>query len=102
MDIAAFKISHSVDDKTPPPCEPKVARNVPSGRWRTCQGRFKMQTLTTACQNHEHAHSSRSVKGQFKGRWMKVQGKGRRQAHIRAVLSWILQPSKLATPSEET
>ena len=51
------------------------------------------------CQNHEHAHSSRSVqggdgghvtstrtavgqfKGQFNGRWRKHLGKGRRRAH---------------------
>ena len=34
-------------------------------------------------QNHEHAHSSRSVQGSSMGQWMKVQGKGRRQAHVR-------------------
>ena len=87
---------------SPPPCKPKSgARNVPSGRWIECLGRFKMQALTRCdanvmstrttagqfkcefsgamedmsgkvqnanthilqCQNHEHAHSSRSVQG---------------------------------------
>ena len=33
-------------------------------------------------QNHEHAHSSRSVQGSSMGWWMKVQGKFKMQAHI--------------------
>ena len=38
------------------------------GRWRTCQGRFKMQTRTVCGgQNHEQAHSSRSVQGSVQG-----------------------------------
>ena len=104
------------------------------GRWRTCQGRFKMQTLTYC---NAKITSTRTAVGQFKGqfngameeistqgqkvsapqmpdsstrwcwsvllcprcrvprpasqnrarnvplgRWMKVQGKGRRQAHV--------------------
>ena len=38
--------------------------STPVGRWRKCLGRFKMQnTHILWCQNHEHAHSSRSVQG---------------------------------------
>ena len=33
-------------------------------------------------QNHEHAHSSRSVQGSSMARWMKCLGKGRRRAHM--------------------
>ena len=87
-------------------------RDIPSGRWRKCLGRFKMQALTycnakvmstraTAGQfkgqfkgameempqtvqnanthilqrqNHEHAHSSRSVQGSSMGRWNVTHG----------------------------
>ena len=49
-------------------------------------------------QNHEHAHSSRSIQGSVQG------GKWRKRAEDEhthaAVLLWILQPSKLATPLE--
>jgi len=33
-------------------------------------------------QDHEHAHSSRSVQGSVQGRWMKVQGTFKMQAHL--------------------
>jgi len=42
-------------------------------------------------QSHEHAHSSRSVQGP-------VQGGNDCKHTSSAVLSWMLQPSKLATP----
>ena len=48
----------------------------------------KVQNANThilGSQNHEHAHSSQSVQGPVsRGRWMKVQGNGRRQAHQRS------------------
>ena len=94
------------------------ARNVPSGRWRKCRRRFKMQTLTycgakitstrTAVgqfkgqfngameerqrkvqdasahilqrKNHEHAHSTWSVRAISMGRWKNCQGGFKMQA----------------------
>ena len=53
--------------KTPPPCKPKSgARNVPSGRWRKCLGRFKMQALTHC---EVIVMSTRTTVGQFKGQF---------------------------------
>jgi hypothetical protein len=52
---------------------------VSRGRWRKCQGRFKMLSLTyCGGQNREHAHSSGSViqfKGQFNGAMEEMSGK---------------------------
>ena len=66
MDIAAFKVSYSVfsDIDTTTLQAKSRARNVPSGRWRTCQGRFKMQTLTLC---DAKVTSTRTAAGQFKG-----------------------------------
>ena len=69
MDIAAFKVSHGVG----PDCDTTAlqakggARNIPSGRWRTCQGRFKMQTLTYC---NAKITSTRTAVGQFKGQFI--------------------------------
>jgi hypothetical protein len=65
---------------------------------RTAAGQFKCQfkgameelsqkvqnanTHTLRRQNHEHAHSSRSVQGSSMGQWMTVQCKFKMQAHI--------------------
>ena len=68
MDIAAFKVSYSVfsDIDTTTLQAKSRARNVPSGRWRTCQGRFKMQTLTLC---DAKVTSTRTAAGQFKGQF---------------------------------
>ena len=90
------------------------ARSVSIGAMEDKSGKVqKANTHILRCQNHKHAHSSRSVQGPVQrgdgtlhmgsirgkahplprkhmatvsipaGRWMKVQGKGRRQAHVR-------------------
>ena len=70
------------ETKTPPPCKPKSgARNVPSGRWRTCQGRFKMQTLTYCSAKITSTRTAvGQFKGQFNGRWKKRLGRFKMQA----------------------
>ena len=55
------------------------------------------------CQNHEHAHSSWSVHGSVQwGDECKFRARAEGEHTSLAVLSWILQPSKLATPLEAT
>ena len=49
-----------------PVSQKSQARNVPSGRWRTCQGRFKRQTLTSC---DVKITSTRTAVGQFKGQF---------------------------------
>ena len=57
-------------------------RDIPSGRWRTCQGRFKMQTLTVCdAKNQARAQQSVSSRASPMGRclrWRKYLGTGRK------------------------
>ena len=76
------------------------ARNVPLGQWRTCQGGFKMQTLTFC---NAKITSTRTAVGQFKGQFngameemrQKVQNASthplRRHRHEHTHNSWSVQ-----------
>ena len=57
------------------PCPFSGASELPAGRWRKCQGKFKRRAFT-AC-----AQASKEQSELPAGRWRKVQGKIRRQAH---------------------
>ena len=67
MDVTAFKVSHSVDtDATALPVA--RARSVSIGAMEELSQ--KVQNASTHIlqrQNHEHAHSSRSVQGPVQG-----------------------------------
>ena len=73
-----------------------------AGQWRKCLGRLKMQALTPCDAEVVSTRTQQSIssRASSRGRWRKVQGKFKHTAS--AVLSWILQPSKLATPWDST
>ena len=74
MDVAAFKVSHSIDTDIDATTlrrqkrraraqQPVSARVSSRGRWRKHLGRFKMQALTGCNAN---VMSTRTTVGQFK------------------------------------
>ena len=96
MDIAAFKVSHSVGlDATA--LRAARARSSSIGameryRWVRFVGKL------TPCHTHTHGNSQHTS-----GAMDESSGKVQRCKHTSvAVLSWILQSSKLATPLDQT
>ena len=70
--------------------------SIPVGRWNVTHGFDSRESSPPA--THKYGDGQ-----QTSGRWMKVQGKVQRcKRTASAVLSWILQFSKLATPLQET
>ena len=80
MDIAAFKISHSVggDIDTTALRAKKGARNVPSGRWRKCRRRQNANTHICGARITSTRTAVGQFKGQFNGAMEECLGKGRK------------------------
>ena len=79
MDVAAFKVSHSVDIDA---AALGAARARSKSIGAMDEMSQKVQNASTHIlrrQIHEHAHSSRSVQGSSMGRWITVQGRFKMQ-----------------------
>ena len=84
MDIAAFKVSHSVvTDKDATTLRAARVRSKSIGAMDEMSRKVQnASTYLLRRESHEHAQQPVSSRASSRGRWMEVQGKCKMQAHI--------------------